>query len=108
MLVLFLKQLFCKKISESITNIGFMNRCQTSDNIRLLVDLLSLCADRNKTAILASLDIEKAFDMVKINFLIYCIQYIYCIFLNTVSALKTGFHAEFISGIKHYSISLLQ
>lgn len=37
-----------------------MKDCQISDNITLLADLLELYSYKNKTAILASLDVKKA------------------------------------------------
>lgn len=45
-----------------------MKECQASGNVRILVDTLTVYSERPKTAIVASLDTEKAFDIVQNKF----------------------------------------
>lgn len=51
-----------------------MMRSQTSDNVQLLLDSLPIQSENLENAVVVLLDMEKAFDMVRIKFLEHVIE----------------------------------
>lgn len=69
---------------------GFIKGCQTNDNIRRTLHIIEEVQRRGESAVLLSLDAEKAFDSVCWKFLYLCLE-------------KFGFNSGLVNCIKTLS-----